>query len=85
MHGFAFNLSVDLTRYNVIVPCGIRNLGVTSLSALTQDVPSVKHAGQLALDELGARLGYASGPYMDWSQEPLSVSRLQEKLASLRN
>ena len=31
-HGFALNCNVDLNWYNHIVPCGIRDKGVTSLS-----------------------------------------------------
>ncbi|MGI8592020.1 MAG: lipoyl(octanoyl) transferase LipB [Nakamurella sp.] len=32
-HGFALNCNPDLTAYDSIVPCGIRDAGVTSLSA----------------------------------------------------
>jgi lipoyl(octanoyl) transferase len=35
MHGFALNCSNDLAPYAAIVPCGIRDAGVTSLSLLT--------------------------------------------------
>ncbi|HEY0373927.1 MAG TPA: lipoyl(octanoyl) transferase LipB [Amnibacterium sp.] len=35
MHGFALNCSNDLLPYAAIVPCGIRDAGVTSLSVLT--------------------------------------------------
>ena len=33
-HGFAFNADNDLSLYDVIVPCGIRGKGVTSLARL---------------------------------------------------
>ena len=39
LHGFSLNCDCDLSAYDAIVPCGIRDAGVTSLSAeLDRDV-----------------------------------------------
>jgi lipoyl(octanoyl) transferase len=33
-HGFAFNVMTDLAHFDLIVPCGLRGRGVTSLERL---------------------------------------------------
>ena len=38
MHGFAVNIRPDLAHFTGIVPCGIEEFGVTSLSRLGQEV-----------------------------------------------
>jgi lipoyl(octanoyl) transferase len=52
MHGFAFNVTTDLSMFEGIVPCGIRGRWVTSVAALTGRKPSVKEVGQLAANHL---------------------------------
>ncbi len=40
MHGFALNVNTDLSYFDLMIPCGIRGKGVTSLSAeLGRHVP----------------------------------------------
>lgn len=57
MHGFALNCDPDLSWFDRIVPCGIRDASVTSLSAeLDRDV-TVAEARDLVLPRVGGLLG----------------------------
>lgn len=55
MHGFALNCDCDLGAYSRIVPCGIVDAGVTSLSAeLGRDVPVSEVLDQVTSDMVEA-------------------------------
>lgn len=56
MHGFALNLRTDLGFFGLIVPCGIRDHGVTTLAELVSDAPTPRVAALAAKDELEATL-----------------------------
>ena len=52
MHGFAFNVSPDLSMFEGIVPCGIRDRWVTSVEAETGMRHSLKEVGTIAAAHL---------------------------------
>jgi lipoyl(octanoyl) transferase len=45
-HGFAFNVATDLRYFDLIVPCGIADHGVTSLLALLGSAPPMDEVQQ---------------------------------------
>jgi lipoyl(octanoyl) transferase len=58
MHGLALNCDCDLTWFDRIVPCGITDAGVTSLTAETGIPVSVSDVTPLLERHLAAALGY---------------------------
>lgn len=53
LHGFALNVCTDLTFFDLIVPCGIRNRGVTSIEQLTGRRFSVEEVADCAASHAG--------------------------------
>ena len=58
MHGLALNCDCDLSWFDRIVPCGIRDAGVTSLTVETGIRVSVPDVTPLLERHLAAALGY---------------------------
>ena len=57
MHGFAFNVTTDLSMFGGIVPCGIQDRWVTSVEAETGVKHSVKEVGTIAANHLSESFG----------------------------
>lgn len=85
MHGFAFNVTTDLSHFDVIVPCGITDKAVTSLRAeLGRDVAideALDHLERHVAEVFAADLVRAERPPLDgvdesaWSPEPWRDAR----------
>ena len=54
MHGFALNVSTDLTMFKGIVPCGIQDRWVTSIEVETGVRRSVKEVSSLAANHVAS-------------------------------
>jgi lipoate-protein ligase B len=59
LHGFAVNVSTDLSRFRAIVPCGLDAAVMTSLSEAAGRAVSVEEVKPLAAAELRRVLGRA--------------------------
>ena len=51
MHGFALNVSPDLTYYSGIIPCGIFEYGVTSMAKQLTDQVAVDSVKQVLIEK----------------------------------
>lgn len=56
-HGFAFNVTTNLAHFDLIVPCGITDKGVTSLQALLKRPVTVDELADAVVEEFGAVFG----------------------------
>ncbi|MFP4432382.1 MAG: lipoyl(octanoyl) transferase LipB [Spirochaetaceae bacterium] len=58
MHGFAFNVAPDLSHFNWIVPCGIRDRGQTSLERLLGHTPNPEMVKDAVAESFAEVFGY---------------------------
>jgi lipoyl(octanoyl) transferase len=61
-HGFALNVTTDLTDFDLIVPCGIRDRGVTSIEAEADSTPSLDQVAH----SVSRHFGRVFGRQMVW-------------------
>lgn len=76
MHGLALNLTTDLHAFDLIVPCGIREHGVTSIEALTGRAPSVHEVALSMPAHFTRTLGEPVSDVEDLSSETDLEARL---------
>jgi lipoyl(octanoyl) transferase len=56
-HGFAINVTTDLDDFGLIVPCGIRDRGVTSMEAEADAPPSLEQMANSVVRHFGRVFG----------------------------
>jgi len=59
-HGFAMNVGDDLSGFDAIVPCGLRDRGVTSLTRETGKTFDLEAVARVAAEHVAAALGLAA-------------------------
>jgi len=57
IHGFALNVSVDLESFASIVPCGLRELGVTSIARTLGSCPTMDEMAERTEHAFARRFG----------------------------
>jgi lipoyl(octanoyl) transferase len=80
MHGFALNLATDLDAFSWIVPCGIRDHGVTSIRELTGRAPDVRETAMASAPAFARGLGVAIERVEDWAA--LELDAIEAKLGA---
>lgn len=63
MHGFALNVTMDLTPFQRIAPCGLTGCRITSMAELLKTTPTVSEAKQHLADRFADVFG------ITWQQE----------------
>ena len=57
-HGFALNVDPDLSMFEHIVPCGIRDRGVTSMARILGRAPSMREVVDQVVECFAAEFGF---------------------------
>jgi lipoyl(octanoyl) transferase len=66
MHGLALNANSDLTYFDLIVPCGIQDKAVTSLSA---ELGRTVHVAEV-IEPLARHLAELYDAELEWQDAP---------------
>ena len=77
LHGFALNVATDLSGFELIIPCGIADHGVTSIAALIGEAPAVKDVARRSLPIFAEVFDADVGEMKDGSSVELSLAALE--------
>src|SRR5262249_3085131 len=66
LHGFALNCTTDLSWYDAIVPCGLTDTGVTTLSRIAGREVTVQEMTPLVASRFEAVFDRSLEPSPDW-------------------
>jgi lipoic acid synthetase len=75
-HGFALNVDPDLAMFGHIVPCGIRDRGVTSMARVLGTAPPMREVADAVTAAVAEHLGFGAAERQDvaWHQVPEDLS-----------
>jgi lipoate-protein ligase B len=57
-HGFALNVNTDLSAFDLIIPCGLRGIRITSMAALLEREVPVQSVAEVAAQQFGLVFNY---------------------------
>jgi len=76
-HGFALNVAPDLAGFDLIHPCGLRDVSMTSMAKLMSGAPAMAEVRNRTAERMAERLGFTG---TRWAL-PTEVHRLMEPAA----
>jgi lipoic acid synthetase len=56
-HGFALNVSPDLSHFDLIIPCGYKGIGVTSMEEVLGEAPEMREVRKSVAQRFGEVFG----------------------------
>jgi lipoyl(octanoyl) transferase len=75
-HGFALNVSTDLSYFAGIIPCGLDQVEMTSIERLTGKAPTLSDIAAVCARHFGEVFGrdLVDDPYLSWAPASISAS-----------